>query len=186
MPPFKKNLTRAVAVLALTVVAGTAAASDRWLHVRVESHDSRGDNVSVNVPLGLIEAILPTINIDEFRHGKLHLDEIDLEGFDLREVLSALRDAPDADFVRVTNDDETVRVAKEDGYLVVRVDEQRGDKVRLKIPLEVIEAMLGGDDNELDLMAGLRVLSDFQEDVLVVESDNQSVRVWIDSNSDGE
>jgi hypothetical protein len=77
-------------------------------------------------------------------------------------------------------------VAKENGYLVVRVDERRGDKVRLRIPLDVIEAMLGGGNGELDLIAGLRALAEFEEDVLVVESDHESVRVWIDSSPDGE
>ncbi len=182
----KRTVTRIVAILALALVAGSAAAADRWLHVRVEDRGSHGESVSVNVPLALIEAILPTIDVDEFRHGKLRLDELDLDAFDLREVLTALRDAPDADFVRIASDDETVRVAKEDGYLVVRVDERRGDTVRLRIPLGVIEAMLQGSDDELDLIAGLRALSDYDEDVLVVESDRESVRVWIDANADGE
>lgn len=185
MTPNLRNVTRLAAVLVLTLAAGTAAAADRWLHIRVESRSASGDNVSINVPLGLIEAVLPTIDIDELRQGKLRLDKIDIDEFDLREVLTALRDAPDTDFVRVNNRDEKVRVAKEAGYLVVTVDEDSGDRVRLRVPLEVFEAMLGGNENELDLLAGLQKLSEFEEDVLVVESDDENVRVWIDADADG-
>ena len=183
----KRSVKLVGVILVLVLVVGSASASGSWLHVRVEYHGSRPEHVSINVPLDLVEAILPMIEVDELRHGRLHVHASELEGLDLRELLTALRDAPDAEYVKVQSDDETVRVAKENGYLIVRVDEQRGDRVRIKIPLDVVEAMLTGNGDELDLIAGLRALAAHEgEDLVLVESDHESVRIWIDSNAEGE
>jgi hypothetical protein len=182
----KRSVMLVAVVLVLALSVG-ATAADQWLHIRVEDRGSRPEHVSVNIPLDLVEAILPMVEIDEFRQGRIHLPAEEFEGLDLHELLVALRDAPDADYVRVQSDDETVRVAKEGGYLIVRVDEDRGDRVRIRIPLAVIDAMLQGNEDELDLVAGLRALAQFEgEDLLVVEGDDESVRVWIDSSAEGE
>lgn len=181
----RRGLLAGLILLLLTGVA--AGGEQRWLHVRVVEDGRDGETVSVNIPLTLVEAILPTIHTDELQHGKVRLDDAELEGIDLREVLRALRDAPDADFITVKSEDETVRVAKEDGFLVVRADERRGDRVRVTVPLEVVDAMLGADADEIDLLAGLRALADYDGgDLVTVESDDTHVRVWIDSSDSGE
>ena len=164
-------------------------ASDRWLHVRVEETGSDGEeSVAVNIPLQLIEAILPAIQTDELMGGRFGWDEGEIEGIDLRQILRALRDAPDADYVTIKDHDESVRVAKEDGFLLVRVDEDQGDHVRVRLPLDVVEALLGSqDEGSIDLVAGLRALGEFDGgDLVTVESDDESVRIWIDSNQAGD
>jgi hypothetical protein len=176
--------------LALATLLGTAAVAgtqDSWLHVRVQESDEDGDRVNVNIPLQLVEAILPTIETDELHQGRLKLDSDDLEGIDLREILKAFRETPDADFVVVEGKDDSVRVAKENGFLVVRVEEKEGDNVRVTMPLEVVDAMLGDDGEELDLIAALRALSEFDGgDLVTVESDDSNVRVWIDTSKSGD
>ena len=173
--------------LALLLSLGTVSAAERWLHVRVQEGGTDGEQVNVNIPLSLVEAILPTINTHELSGGKLRLDGRDeFQGMDLREVLAALRDAPDADFVTVRGANESVRVAKERGYLVVHADEARGDRVRIRMPLEVVDAMVAGGNNELDLLAALRALAAFDgEDLVSVESDGSHVRIWIDGSEAG-
>jgi len=183
----KRTASLLALVLLLALPTSVARASDLWLHVRVEDHGSRPEHVNVNVPLSLVESLLPLIEVDELQDGRLHLDDLDVEGLDLRELLDALRDAPDADYVRVQGDDEDVRVAKENGYLLVNVDETRGDRVRIRVPLDVVEAMLQGPDDTVDLMAGLRALAGHVgEDLVVVEGRDESVRVWIDANPEGD
>lgn len=170
-------------------MAGTAAASDRWLHVRVQEFSGDEETVSINVPLQLVEALLPTINTNEFSGGKIRLGSHDeFEELDLREMLAALRDAPDADFVTVRSKTEQVRVAKENGFLLVNVDEQDGgDRVRVRMPLEVVEAMLSAGETELDLMAALAALAEYDAgDLITVESDDSHVRIWIDGSDVGE
>ena len=174
---------------AVLVSLSSAATADKWLHVRVEEHGSRGEKVSVNVPLELVARMLPLISIDELQHGKLNLDD-DLEGIDLRALAAALRDAPDADFVTVESENESVRVAKEGEFLVVRVQEQgrhSDEKVRVRMPLAVVDALFGGAPHELDLVAALEALGEYSDGALVdVESDDGTVRVWIDSSETGQ
>ena len=179
----KKTFIGALTIL-LAMTASLASA-DRWLHVRVVENGSHGENVSVNIPLQLVEAILPSIQTDEFRHGRLHWQPEEIEGIDLHAVLKALRDAPDAEYVTVEGDDEKVRIAKEDGMLVIRAEEKGGERVRVTLPLSIVDAMIGEDPHEIDLIAGLRALADYTEgDLVTVESDDTHVRIWIDSQQD--
>ena len=179
----KRNLV--VGSLILVLACGLSLASDRWLHVRVQDDGPNGEKVSVNVPISLVEAILPTIDVDEMHGGRVQLDG-ELEGIDLRELFQALQDSPDTNFVTVQGDDENVRVAKENGFLVVHVDERRGDKVRVTMPLEVVDAMLVDGGDEIDLLAGLRALAEYDGDLVTVEGDDEHVRIWIDSSESGE
>jgi hypothetical protein len=180
----------ALAVVCLVAIS-VAPAADKWLHVRVEEDGDRGERVNINVPLSLVERMLPLISVDELQGGKLVLDELDddLEGIDLRELAAALRDAPDAEFVTVESEDENVRIAKEGKFLVVRAEERGGrsaETVRVRVPLAVVDALISDDPNELDLVAALRVLGEYEDDPLVdVQSDESSVRVWIDSSESG-
>lgn len=177
-----------VAILVVAFLTGLALADDRWLHIRVQEQGYGDEEISVNVPLQMVQALLPTIQAEALDDGKLHWrHHRDLEGIDLREVLAALREAPDAEFVTVRSRDESVRVAKEQGFLLIHVDETDGERVRVKMPLAVIDAMLGADEEELDLVAALDALADYDVgDLVTVESDDSFVRIWIDSSETGE
>lgn len=177
-------------VLGLLVVSA-AGAAEKWLHVRVEEHGGQGERVSVNIPLSVVERMLPLISVDEFHEGRLRLDEVDEElgGIDLRELAAVLRDAPDAEFVTVERSHENVRVAKEGSFLVVRAADSGGrtdETVRVRLPLDVVDALVSDDPNELDFLAALRALGEYDGDPLVdVHSDDSSVLVWIDSSESG-
>jgi hypothetical protein len=176
-------------------VAGIASAqqtttSDRWLHVRVESTDSRGEMVRVNVPLSLAEKVLPAINHDRLHNGKVSFDGR-MDGVDMRALLQAVRDAQDGEFVTVQSRDNDVRVAKQNGNLVVYVQEKKTSKqgrVEVRVPMSVVNALLsttGG--NELDLVAGIRALAAHGDAELVSVKDNRNtVRVWVDSKNTSE
>jgi len=184
----------AVVLLVLAVIAAPAAASEQWLHVRVEEGGHGEETVSVNIPLSVVEAMLPMICVDELERGKISLvefdmDEIDMDGIDLRELVLAFRDGPDADFVRIHDKDESVRVAKEGDYLIVLVEEDGlhdRETVSIRFPFPVLEALIGIDGESLDLVAGLSALREFEGEELVrVESDDELVRIWIDSSQTG-
>ena len=56
----------------------------------------------------------------------------------------------------------------------------------IRLPFPVLEAMVATDDESLDLVAGLRALREFEgEDLVRVESDDELVRIWIDSSQSG-
>ena len=117
------------------------------------------------------------------------MDDFDLEGLDLRELVLAFRDGPDTDFVRIQERDESVRVAKEGDYLIILAEEDGlhdRETVNIRLPFPVLEALVGTDGEELDLLAGLQALREFEgEELVTVESDDERVRIWIDSDQSG-
>jgi len=182
----KQKLMTLAVVICLTAGTAFAGAQGHWLHVRVQEDGHDGDRVSVNIPLSVVQAILPAIETNEFRNGRINIGRGEIEDIDLHEILQAFRDAPDADFVTIDGQDESVRVSKEGGFLLVNVDDDN-DRVRVRLPLDVVEALLSGDDDELDLIAALDALADHGGgDLVTVESDDESIRVWIDTDDDGE
>lgn len=185
-----------MAVLA-TGQAGTAA-PEKWLHVSVVSHDAKGETVRVNVPLSLAEKVLPAINKNKLQAGKVKINEFKVEGIDIRAVFDAVKETRDGEFVTVESKEQTVRVAKEAGYLLVKVKEERparetkeGEKrpgrterVDVKIPMTVVEALLSAGKDELDLVAAIRALAAHGDAILVtVDDDRNSVKVWVDSKN---
>jgi hypothetical protein len=164
-----------------------ASSHDRWLHVRVTNSDRNEETVRVNVPLELAEKVLPTINRDRLHSGRVRLDEIDCHGVDLRAVLDAVRTSKDGEFVTVQNKESDVRVAKHNGTLFVHVFEKNRPKkseVEVKVPMRVVDALLSGGKDELDVVAGLRALSAQGDTELVsVKDQENTVRVWLDSKN---
>ena len=170
------------------------SSSDKWLHVRVE--DGTGEDVErvhVNVPLSLAEAVIPAINVENFRNGKVHVDmdggANHLQDVDFRKILTALRDTKDGNFVTVEGSKDNVQVAKQGGYLVAKIREGKegGTRVDAKIPFQVVEALLSGNDNELNIAAAVRALGEHGDGVLVTVDDEKSkVRIWVDSKNESE
>ncbi len=203
-----------MAVLAMAVTVAGAASTDLWLHIRVEEGGERGEKVKVNLPLSMLEKIAGAINLDEiagrhFHGGRIRIDDADFDQIDLRQMWNAVKEADDMEFVSVESADENVRVAKADGYLLVKVrsgrdrddddssgvfnsrdrddrdrDRGRGEKVDVKVPLAVVDALLSAGEKEFDLQAALSALAEHGEgDLVLVQDGSTSVRIWIDDRN---
>ena|SRR5579863_9565416 len=174
----------AAAVTAQVVRA--AAPAERYLHVNVQD-PAKGESVNVNVPLAMAEKILPAINNHGLHDGKVTIHNAEMNGVDIRALLDAVRTAPDNEFVTVTNKDANVRVAKANGNIIVHVigKENKGQKVDVTVPLKIVDALFDTAKNdELDVAAALRALSDAGDILLVtVQDSSQKVRVWVDSRN---
>jgi len=173
----------------MATAKGAPATTERYLHVKVED-SSKGESVNVNVPLSMAQAILPTINKGNLHSGHVTIGETDFNGVDVRAMLDAIRNAPDNEFVTVKEKDQDVRVAKLNGNLIVHVlDKSKdGEKVDVTIPMKVVDALFATTkDNELDVAAAIRALSDAGDAVLVTVQDaTEHVRIWVDSHSASE
>jgi len=185
----RETMNKAGTGLMLVLLAATtcgAQQKDRWLHVKVKDTGAHPEMVSVNLPLSLAEKVLPTVNAEELRKGKVRLHDADLNGVDLRALLDAVRTTGDGEFVKVESAEEDVRVAKEGDHLLIRVRESHhnSQKVDVRVPIVVANAMLSGSKDELDLVAGIRALSAYGDTALVTVDDREeSVRIWVDSRS---
>jgi hypothetical protein len=179
----------AVLLVARTGWAQTAA-SEHYLHVKVDSHE--GETVRVNLPLSLAEKVLPAINHEQLHEGKVRIGHCHLNDIDVRALLEAVRTAPDNEFVTVRDAHSNVRVSKSGGLLLIDIQDKSegkapGSTVKVKVPMSVVQAMLSSGNDELDLVAGIRALRQLGDTLLVsVQDGEDTVRVWVDSNNRAE
>jgi len=199
-------LLSACAFLPLPTLAQATSKSDQWIHVRVESKDSNGETVRVNVPVEMAEKVLPAIRHENLQGGKIRLVNAHLDDIDLRVMLDAVRTAKDGEYVTVQGEENNVRVAKSAGYLYIHVTENKPaakpakdangknvpakaspvkeSKVEIKVPMKVVDALFSAGKDELDVVAALHALSSNGDTELVsVKDEENTVRIWIDSKN---
>ena len=173
--------------------------SEQWIHVRVESKEDRGETVRVNVPVQMAVKLLPAIHQDKLHDGKLRIEGHHMDDVDLRAVLDAVRTARDGEYVTVQSNQNDVRVAKNAGYLYIRVTDKEAfkktakeraggsaheSKVEVKVPMNVVDALFSAGKDELDVLAALKALSTHGDTELVTVKDEQNtVRIWVYSKN---
>jgi len=178
----------ATGTMVTAVIPASAATAEKYLHVKVED-PTKGESVNVNVPLSMAEKILPCINNHDLHDGKvsIHSHQAELNGIDVRGLLDAVRNAPDNEYVTVKDKDQDVRVAKSNGNIIIHVvdKENKEQKVDVTVPMKIVDALFAtAKQDELDIAAALRALSDAGDILLVtVQDDSQKVRVWVDSKN---
>jgi len=187
----------AVALLAAVVLLMGAQGQqpEQWLHVRVDDTRAEGEIVRVNLPLSVAEKVLPAIRAHKLAEGKIRLSELKIHDVDLGAILEAVKGSADGEYVTVQSKKENVRVAKQGGYLLVKVREQKKEgtpdayeeTVDIKVPMTVVEAMLSAGPNELDLLAAIRALRAHGDaELITVKERYQTVRIWIDRKNTSE
>ncbi len=191
------------------LLTSTMVFADSWLHIKVDNSEGDKEHVRVNVPLSLAEKVLPAIQVNKIHQGKLQIGH-DNVSVDPRTLVEAVRNTADGVFVTVDSDQQKVRVAKEGGYLVINVRpgpkaesketakdtdgahhrhhmDRNTENVDVRLPMDVVEALLSGNRDELDLLAAIKVLGSHQDLALVTVNDkSQTVRIWIDSKNTAE
>jgi len=169
--------------LALVVPTGAIAAdSNLWVHVKVLEDDGE-TKVTVNLPIRLLTKALPLIDVGRHVHDQsIQINDHRLSYSELRDIWSELRGGPDMEFVTVEEDDESVKIWKKEGFLYVEAREHHGESVDVRMPLAVVDAFLGTGD-EFDFEAAIGALAEHGEGELVrVDGEDESVRVWIDTS----
>jgi len=183
-------------MLGMLVFAALALPADRWIHVRVIESGPDGDRVRVNIPLSLAEAVLPTIKCDKLNEGKVKVEGHAFDQVDVRALLEAVRKTGDNQYVTVESKDQNVEVAKAGEFLLIKVHEnsKHGAKkdqaskgqntVDIKVPFKVANALLSGPTDELNVLAALRALDEYQNlELVTVKDGSDDVRIWVDSNN---
>jgi hypothetical protein len=144
--------------------------------------EQKGSHVNLNFPLSTAISMAGRVADDE-HPGKVRVGDKNMDAKDLRRFWQAVKDSPDADFVTVDGPDGKVRIAKSGGYLLIRAHDTKtpGSRVDIKVPTAVVEALLSGTGDELDLKAGLEALArQGAGDLMTIDGDHDTVRMWID------
>ncbi len=172
--------------LVLVGVAGgsaIAASDDRWIHIRVDASNGDKGRVDIQVPIGRVQSLLPILK-GAHAHGSVHVDDTSFDLAEIREYWTAVRAAKDGEYVTVRDEDSDVRIAKRGGTFLVTVDDKGGrSRVRMKLPLPLIDAVLAGGDT-LDLRAlGGAIAKAPEGELLTVDDDDAHIRIWIDGSA---
>jgi hypothetical protein len=154
-----------------------------WIHVEVREGKADPELVKVNLPLSMLETALDMVKDKDIQGGHLKLHSHDLSVAEMRQLWNEVKNAGNAEFVTVQKAHETVRVARDGNYLLVKVDEAKGknSKVDLKVPLAVVDALFNGTGDELNVKAALSAMQKSGVgDILTVHDDDTQVRLWIE------
>ena len=159
-----------------------AGADDRWIHVRVDDADGTRGRVDIQVPLGLVSALLPALN-GKHGGGSLHVDGGQVHLDELRGYWNAVRAARDGDYITVRDGDSDVRISKSGGYLRLTADDQGGgSRVRMKVPLPLVDAVfVSGDTIDLHALGSALAKAPAGE-LLTADDEDSHVRIWIDAH----
>jgi len=177
------------AISALAVRTVEAQQPRPWIHVQVTEPGEDGKNARVNLPLALAEVALNVISGEILSKGQIKLDKHDVSVEDIRLVWRELKASGDAEFLTLQEKDKQIRIVREGDRIRIHVDkagegeEDEGDKqVRIEVPVTLVDALLGGESNHLDLQAALAELTEERGDIVTVRDGEKLVRVWIDKN----
>jgi hypothetical protein len=177
---------RKTTLLALALAAGIAApagaaTAGRWIHLHVdEAHG--GAQVRINLPLALVARVAERVP----QEARLVVGDEELTAGELRAIWRSLADGANARRIPVDDPDDTVWAWRHGGDLHLRVrHEAWGDDdpedVHVRVPAPVVEALLSGRGEELDLAAAFAALARHGAGELVAASeDGDRVRIWID------
>ncbi len=186
---------RVLAVMTLAVVAALGTArmeaqqSRPWIHVQVTEPGEDGTNARVNLPLALAEVALSLVSDEVISKGQIKLDEHDISVEDLRLLWNELKESGDTEFLAMQQKDKEVRIVRQGDRIRIHLDKAaEGDKdaadkqVRIEVPVTLVDALLGGRSDRLDLKAALAELTDERGDIVTVRDGEKRVRVWIDES----
>ena len=178
-------LVAGLLVFAVGVVAAQDTGPQPWLHVQVTGEDDGAENVAVNVPLSAAEPLLALVPHRILSDGQLSLAgrEVPINVGAMRDLWQALMEVGDTEFVTVDGDDETVRIARVGDQITVQVedrDEEGSETVDIQLPIVVVDALLSGNGDALDVRAAVERLGELRGDIVRVSEDERQVRIWID------
>ena len=177
------NRTLLAVSLALTFAAIPLQAQTPWIHIEVDENEADASHVKVNLPLSVVQIALeaaPEKIVDDGKIRMHHIDE-DLNVEDLRRIWNELRSAPDSELVTVEKRDETVSVRRQGAEILIEVDDRGdGDKVHVRVPVTVVDALFSGEGQELNLKEAISELKSLRGDIVRVDDGETKVRIWID------
>lgn len=172
---------------AVILTAAPAFSQTPWIHVEVEESRDDDAQVKVNLPLSVVEIALEAAPSHIVSEGRIHLHHVDedIDVEDLRRMWNELRDAGDAELVSVRGRHEDVSIRRQGDLVTIEVTERHDDddQVHIEVPVAVVDALLSGDGEELNVRDAMRELRSRRGDIVRVDDGDTKVRIWIDEKN---
>jgi hypothetical protein len=180
--PIPTALLAAALALAAALPAAALERGEPWLHLAVDEAPPGDARVRVNLPLSLVEAVLALVPEAEAREVRVVFDDADVS---LAELEAAWRRLGRRSGTLLTVDEPRHRtvISRRGGYLVIdNHDRRRGDeRVVVRISAPVVDALLAGRGDTLDLAGAVRALAAAGAGEITADSDDgDRVRIWVD------
>lgn len=168
---------RAVLMVGLALLAGSARAGDRWFNLQV-TDPTEPIEVSMRVPLPLVISVLDSVHSRRVRSHHVQLDwDLDLD--DTRALLARVRAVPDGGETRLEQGGTDVIARRHGASLWMEVTQRHGEVVEMELPVALLDALdIHGD--RLDLEPLVHHLEGVVGDVLRVRSGETRVRMWVE------
>ena len=185
----KKHLLPLLLLPALLLgLSRPAAAAGPYFHLVIDGGDRarHGDGsgrVSIDVPVGFVQALAALIPDGIRSDAKLVIDDREIAPAELRKIWREVRRLPDSRIATFEDRDGKLTVAKSGGHLVFRASDGRGEKgeATVRIPAPVVDALLSGAPGELDFAAAIDALArNGRGELVAVTGDRDTVRIWVD------
>ncbi len=163
----------------------TPRESQGWVHIQIEGAHDDAQRVALNLPLGAVGAVIAMAPKDIISaDGHLRIaEQHGVSVSDIRTMWREIMAAGDGEFVAVEREDQTVRVARVGEQIQVRVD-GTDESVRVDLPTVVVDALLSGDGDTLNIAAALDQLQDLRGDIVRVVENERQIRVWVDDQAE--
>lgn len=179
-------MKRLLLVALALLVAMPVFAQTPWIHVEVDETGEDDTRVRVNLPLSVVQVALEAAPDRIISNGEIHLRHVDtdLDIESLRKMWAELREAGDAEFVTVEEENKTIRVRREGGFIRLTIDDRADgepEQVHVDIPVSVVDALFSGDGETLNIKDALAELSKERGDIVRVDNGETRVRIWIDA-----
>ena len=179
----RKILTAWMSIALLLILTSLSFAQTKvpWFHLEVRENKGEPELVKVNLPMSMVDVALRIAQEKKLHNGRIKLPTNEISVPDMRRLWNDLRKAGDADFVTVEKKNERVRIAREGSFVIIKVLEKETSKVDVRVPVGVVDALLAGAGDELDIKAALIALQQKNIGDIVTVNDQQThVRLWID------
>lgn len=180
-----------LALVALVLSTGIVYAQEQapWLHIRVTEAGEDGAKVSINLPISLVQVFADIaekeIEKELSGHGShidIDINRHDIKIADIRRAWTELRNAGDAEFVEVEEGDEYVKISRAGNTILIEFNKGAGDdNGRVEVPVSVVDALLDGDGERLNLRAAIdEMIAASSGEIVFVQDGDTTVRIWIE------
>lgn len=170
-------------LLLFTGLGATGLADSAWLHVEVDDNE---DQININLPIILAEAVITLVDLSD-EPTVIKIDEHEITVPEMREIWNILKEEGSFTLASIRSKEmekgDNIDIAFRDNRLLITGSTDE-DKIDINVSGDLIDALLSGEEDRLNLSACIQELKSKGSDsgyVHVISQDGDKVRLWVDN-----